>query len=311
MYGPKGQGAGGGRPSGQPKKVTVPEIRARKEGAPLAMVTAYDFTMARLLDEGGADILLVGDSLGMVVQGHPTTLPVTIEEICYHSRTVARGARRAHVVADMPFMSFQVSAVQALENAGRLIKEGACESVKLEGGEEVTEHVRRIVAAGIPVMGHIGLTPQSVHAIGGFKVQGKGEEDAARLLRDAVALERAGCFAIVLEAIPPDLAEDITAAVSVPTIGIGAGAGCDGQVLVCYDLLGMYPDLKPRFAKRFAEVGEQIVTATRAYVEEVQGRTFPAPEHTFKPNGHSRPARPTPEPAPVPVEEIPPHWQTH
>jgi 3-methyl-2-oxobutanoate hydroxymethyltransferase len=215
------------------------------------------------------------------------------------------------VVADMPFMSFQVSAVQALENAGRLIKEGACESVKLEGGEEVTEHVRRIVAAGIPVMGHIGLTPQSVHAIGGFKVQGKREEDAARLLRDAVALERAGCFAIVLEAIPPDLAEDITAAVSVPTIGIGAGAGCDGQVLVCYDLLGMYPDLKPRFAKRFAEVGEQIVTATRAYVEEVQGRTFPAPEHTFKPNGHSRPARPSPEPAPVPVEEIPPHWQTH
>jgi 3-methyl-2-oxobutanoate hydroxymethyltransferase len=311
MYGPKGQGSGGGRPGSMPKKVTVPDIRARKDGPPLAMVTAYDFTMARLLDEGGADILLVGDSLGMVIQGHPTTLPVTVEEICYHSRAVARGARRAHVVGDMPFMSFQVSPVQALENAGKLVKDGACESVKLEGGEDVAEHVRRIVSAGIPVMGHVGLTPQSVHAMGGFKVQGKGEEDAARLLRDAAALEQAGAYAIVLEAIPPDLAEDITALVSVPTIGIGAGAGCNGQVLVCYDLLGMYPDLKPRFAKRFAEVGEQIMAATRAYVEEVQGRAFPAAEHTFKPSGHRRLAHPTPEPVAVPVEEIPPHWQTH
>jgi 3-methyl-2-oxobutanoate hydroxymethyltransferase len=311
MYGPKGQGSGGGRPGSMPKKVTVPDIRARKDGPPLAMVTAYDFTMARLLDEGGADILLIGDSLGMVIQGHSTTLPVTVEEICYHSRAVARGARRAHVVADMPFMSFQVSPVQALENAGKLVKDGACESVKLEGGEEVAEHVRRIVSAGIPVMGHVGLTPQSVHAIGGFKVQGKGEEDAARLMRAAAALEQAGAYAIVLEAIPPDLAEDITALVSVPTIGIGAGAGCNGQVLVCYDLLGMYPDLKPRFAKRFAEVGEQITAATRAYVEEVQGRSFPAAEHTFKPSGHRRLAHPTPEPAAGPAEEIPPHWQTH
>lgn len=315
MYGPKGQGGGSGRPAATPKKVTVPDIRARKGGAPLAMVTAYDFTMARLLDDGGADILLVGDSLGMVVQGHATTLPVTVEEICYHGRAVARGARRAHVVGDMPFMSFQLSAVQALENAGRMMKDGAFESVKLEGGEEIAEHVRRIVAAGIPVMGHIGLTPQSVHAMGGFKVQGKGEEDAARVLRGARALEEAGAYAIVLEAIPPDLAEEITESVNVPTIGIGAGVGCDGQVLVCYDLLGMYPDLKPRFAKRFAEVGEQIVAATRSYVEEVQGRTFPAPEHTFKANGIRRRSAPTPEPAPAPppaaVEEIPPHWQTH
>jgi len=275
------------------------------------MVTAYDFTMARLLDEGGADLLLVGDSVGMVVQGHATTLPVTVEEICYHGRAVARGARRAHVVGDMPFMSFQVSAIQALENAGRMMKDGSFESVKLEGGEEVAEHVRRIVAAGIPVMGHVGLTPQSVHAMGGFKVQGKGDEDADRLLRDARALDEAGAYAIVLEAIPPDLAEEITASVSVPTIGIGAGASCDGQVLVCYDMLGMYPDLKPRFAKRFSEVGEQIMVATRAYVDEVQARTFPAAEHTFKPNGPRRARPSSPEPEGLAVEDIPPHWQTH
>lgn len=308
MYGPQGHG-GGSKPAA---KVTVPEIRSRKGGPPLAMVTAYDFTMARLLDEGGADMLLVGDSLGMVVQGHATTLPVTVEDICYHGRAVARGARRAHVVGDMPFMSFQVSAASALENAGKLMKEGSFESVKLEGGEEVAEHVRRIVAAGIPVMGHVGLTPQSVHAMGGFKVQGKGDA-ADRVLADAKALEEAGCYAIVLEAIPPDLAEDVTASVSVPTIGIGAGKGCDGQVLVCYDLLGMYRDLKPKFAKRFAEVGDQVVGAVRAYVDEVQARTFPGPEHSFKPNG-AAPRRPVVAPPRHDVldpDEIPPHWQTH
>jgi 3-methyl-2-oxobutanoate hydroxymethyltransferase len=309
MYGP--QGHGGGKPVA---KVTVPEIRARKGGPPIAMVTAYDFTMARLLDEGGADLLLVGDSLGMVVQGHATTLPVTVEDICYHGRAVARGARRAHVVGDMPFMSFQISPASALENAGKLMKEGSFESVKLEGGEEVAEHVRRIVAAGIPVMGHVGLTPQAVHAMGGFKVQGKGD-DAERVLRDACALEEAGCYAIVLEAIPPDLAEEVTARVSVPTIGIGAGKGCDGQVLVCYDLLGMYRDLKPKFAKRFAELGDQVVGAVRAYVEEVQARTFPGPEHSFKPNHAPSPTARRPVPTPrhdvLDVDEIPPHWQTH
>lgn len=313
MYGPKGQG-NAGRLAGQPKKVTVPEIRARKGGLPISMVTAYDFTMARLLDAGGVDMLLVGDSLGMVIQGHPTTLPVTVEDICYHGRAVARGARRAHVVGDMPFMSFQVSPIQALENAGRMMKDGAFESIKLEGGEEVAEHVRRIVAAGIPVMGHVGLTPQSVHAMGGFKVQGKGEHNAARVIRDAKALEEAGAYAIVLEAIPPDLAEELTAAVSIPTIGIGAGAGCDGQVLVCYDMLGMFPDLEPKFAKRFAQVGEQIVQATQLYVGEVQERTFPALEHTFKPNDPRRaprPVQPSPEPTGLTMEEIPPHWQTH
>jgi 3-methyl-2-oxobutanoate hydroxymethyltransferase len=277
------------------------------------MITAYDFTMARLLDEGGADILLVGDSLGMVVQGHTTTLPVTVEEICYHGRAVARGARHAHVVGDMPFMSFQVSAERALENAGRLIKDGSFESVKLEGGEAVAEHVRRIVAAGIPVMGHVGLTPQSVHAMGGFKVQGKDEEAFERVIEGARALDEAGAYAIVLEAIPPDLAAEVTEVVSVPTIGIGAGPACDGQVLVCYDLLGMYTDLKPKFAKRFAEVGQQILRATRDYVEEVQDRRFPAAEHTFKPSG-LRPSRGAGEYAPKPpltADEIPPHWQTH
>ncbi len=266
------------------ERVTVPSIRARKGGEPIAMVTAYDFTMARLLDEGGADILLVGDSLGMVVQGHNTTLPVTIDEICYHGRCVARGARRAHVVGDMPFMSFQVSSEKALENAGKMLKEGSFESVKLEGGIEVAEHVARIVSAGIPVMGHVGLTPQSVHAMGGFKVQGKGDRAAERVIEGARALEEAGAYAIVLEAIPPDLAGEITRAVGIPTIGIGAGAGCDGQVLVCYDLLGMYRDLSPKFAKRFAEVGEMIVEATASYVNEVRDRSFPAAQHTFKPN---------------------------
>jgi len=271
-------------------KVTVPAIVARKGQRPIAMVTAYDFTMARLLDEGGADILLVGDSLGMVVQGHANTLPVTVDEICYHGRAVVRGARAAHVVGDMPFMSFQVSAQLALENAGKLMKEGSFESVKLEGGVEVAEHVFRIVSAGIPVMGHIGLLPQSVHALGGFKVQGKRAEAAARVLRDAKALEEAGAYAIVIEAVPPDLAAQITASVSIPTIGIGAGAGCDGQVLVCYDLLGMYRDLSPKFAKRFAELGDAIVEATQAYVSEVRDRSFPAPEHTFKANNFAVPA---------------------
>jgi 3-methyl-2-oxobutanoate hydroxymethyltransferase len=303
MYGPQGVA-----PTPPARKVTVPDIRGRKGGPPLTMVTAYDFTMARLLDEGGADLLLVGDSLGMVVQGNATTLPVTVEEICYHGRAVARGARRAHVVGDMPFMSFQVSPMQALENAGKLLKDGGFESVKLEGGEEVAEHVRRIVGAGIPVMGHVGLTPQSVHAMGGFKVQGKSEEAAARVIEGARALDEAGVYAIVLEAIPPDIAEAITALVSVPTIGIGAGPACDGQVLVCYDLLGMYPDLKPKFAKRFAEVGEQIIKATADYVGEVRARTFPAAAHTFKPSGLRRFTR---EDSARGEEDIPSHWQTH
>jgi 3-methyl-2-oxobutanoate hydroxymethyltransferase len=272
-------------PSRAVRKATAPDLRARKgSGVPIAMVTAYDYTMACLADEAGVDAVLVGDSLGMVVQGLKNTIPVTLDEISYHGRAVARGLSHAHLVGDMPFMSYQVSPQQAVESAGKLMKDGAFESIKLEGGEDFAEHVARIVRAGIPVMGHIGLTPQSVHAFGGFKVQGRGDEAAEKLLRDAIALERAGAFSIVLEAIPPDLAARVTAEISIPTIGIGAGAACDGQVLVCTDLLGMLRGHSPKFAKRFAEVGDAIVGAMRSYVEEVQAHTFPGPEHAYKPN---------------------------
>ncbi len=278
----------------QLRKVTVPAIRSRKarlgknesaDGAtPIAMVTAYDYTMARLVDEAGVDMILVGDSLGMVVQGLQNTIPVTLEEICYHGRAVARGVARAHIVGDMPFLSYQVSPTQAVESAGRMFKEGMFESVKLEGGEAFAEHVHRLVRAGIPVVGHVGLTPQSVHALGGFKVQGRGDDAAEQVIRDARAVEAAGAFCIVLEAIPPDVAERVTEAVSVPTIGIGAGAACDGQVLVCTDLLGMSRGPSPKFAKRFAELGDAAVSAFRAYVRDVQSGEFPGPEHSYKPN---------------------------
>jgi 3-methyl-2-oxobutanoate hydroxymethyltransferase len=267
------------------KKVTVPDLRARKtSGEKIAMVTAYDYTMARLVDEAGVDMVLVGDSLGMVVQGLTTTIPVTMDEMAYHCRAVARGLGRAHLVGDLPFMSYQVSPQQAVESAGKLMKEGACESIKLEGGQEVAEHVHRIVRAGVPVVGHIGLTPQSVHALGGFKVQGRGQDGAEKVLADAVALEQAGAFAIVLEAIPPDLAAQVTALVSIPTIGIGAGAGCDGQVLVCTDLLGLSRGHQPKFAKRFGNLGDAAVDAFTAYVSEVRAGTFPGAGQTYKPN---------------------------
>ena len=267
------------------RKVTVLDIGARKGAGPaLAMVTAYDFTMARLIDEAGADLILVGDSLGMVVQGLANTIPVTLDEICYHGRAVARAATTAHVVGDLPFMSYQVSAAQAVESAGKLMKEGAFESVKLEGGEEVAEHVARIVRAGVPVMGHVGLTPQSVHALGGFKVQGRGDEAEAKILADAKAIEQAGAYAIVLEAIPPDVAARVTASVGVPTIGIGAGPACDGQVLVCTDLLGLSRGHSPKFAKHYAELGDAVVGAVKEYVSEVQSGAFPGREHTYKPN---------------------------
>ncbi|MFO0741182.1 MAG: 3-methyl-2-oxobutanoate hydroxymethyltransferase [Labilithrix sp.] len=270
-------------PGSSVKKVTVPDLRARKGGTKIAMVTAYDFTMARLVDEAGADMVLVGDSLGMIVQGLSTTIPVTLDEMAYHCRAVARGLARAHLVGDLPFMSYQISPAQAVESAGKLMKEGACESIKLEGGQEVAEHVHRIVRAGIPVVGHVGLTPQSVHALGGFKVQGRGEA-AEKVLADAIALEQAGAFSIVLEAVPPDLAERITSLVSVPTIGIGAGAGCDGQVLVCTDLLGLSRGHQPKFAKRFAELGDLAVKAIGQYVHEVRSGAFPAAAQTYKPN---------------------------
>jgi 3-methyl-2-oxobutanoate hydroxymethyltransferase len=268
------------------RKITSPELRSRKvaSGAEaIVMVTAYDFTMARLMDEGGVDAILVGDSLGMVVQGQPNTLAVTLDEIAYHARAVVRGAERAHVVGDMPFMSYQISPERALESAGKLVKEGGVESIKLEGGEEFAEHVRRIVRAGIPVVGHVGLLPQSVHAMGGFKVQGRGAE-ADRIVRDARALEEAGAFAVVVEGVPPDVGAAVTRAISIPTIGIGAGPNCDGQVLVSTDLLGLNLGQSPKFVKRFAELGQAAIGAVAEYAREVRVHEFPGPEHSYKPN---------------------------
>ncbi len=264
------------------QRVTIHTLRQMKErGEKIAVLTAYDATFGRLLDEAGADVLLVGDSLGMVVQGHDTTLPVTLDEMAYHCRAVARGVRRAHVVGDMPFGTYQASIDQGVANAARLMKEGGCHSIKLEGGAVHAELVRRLVAAGIPVMGHIGLTPQSYHQLGGFKVQGRDSGGRERLLADARALEDAGAYAIVLEAIPADIAREITAAVSVPTIGIGAGVACDGQVLVSYDMLGMDETFKPRFVRRFATLGATIKDAVAAYVSEVRGGTFPSDAESF------------------------------
>jgi 3-methyl-2-oxobutanoate hydroxymethyltransferase len=260
------------------RPMTVPEFRSAKgRGTPLAVLTAYDCTMARILDAAGVDGLLVGDSLGMVVQGEPNSLAVTLDEMIYHTRLVARGAQRSLVIVDMPFMSYQVSPQQALANAGRIIKEGRAHAVKLEGGQRTCPAVEAIVTADIPVMGHVGLTPQSVHRLGGFRVQ----RDAERLLDDARALEQAGVFAIVVECVPAELARDITAAVQVPTIGIGAGSGCDGQVLVTHDLLGLFDELRPRFVKRYAELGEAVRAAVVQYCAEVRERRFPAAEHEF------------------------------
>jgi len=263
-------------------KVTIHTLRQMKaRGEKIAMLTAYDATFARLLDEAGADVLLIGDSLGMVVQGHDTTLPVTLDEIAYHCRAVARGARRAHVVGDMPFMSYQASIEQGMTNAGKLMKEGGCHAVKLEGGAVHAELVSRLVSAGIPVMGHIGLTPQSFHQFGGFKVQGRDPGGRERLLADALTLEAAGAYAIVLEAIPADIAYDITAALSIPTIGIGAGTGCDGQVLVSYDALGMDETFKPRFVRRYAMLGEAIKDAVTHYIADVRDGSFPSDAESF------------------------------
>jgi len=264
------------------QKVTIHTLRQMKErGERIAVLTAYDATFARLFDESGADVLLVGDSLGMVVQGHETTLPVTLDEMIYHCRAVVRGVRRAHVVGDMPFMTYQASLEQGLANAGRLMKEGGVGSIKLEGGAQHAELVRRLVASGIPVMGHIGLTPQSFHQLGGFKVQGREAGGRDKLLADARSLDEAGAYAIVLEAIPADIAREITGAVSAPTIGIGAGVACDGQVLVSYDMLGMDETFKPRFVRRFAMLGQTIHDATAAYVAEVRGGTFPSDAESF------------------------------
>lgn len=265
------------------KPVTIHTLKKLKDaGQKICMVTAYDATFARLFDEAGADVLLVGDSVGMVVQGHDSTLPVTMDQMVYHSRAVTRGARRAHVVGDLPFMSYQNSVEDAVRNAGRLVIEGGVGSVKLEGGEEFADVISRIVRASIPVMGHLGLTPQSVHKMGGYVVQGRDDDTARKLISDAVALEQAGCYAIVLEGVPLELAKTITARLSIPTIGIGAGKHCDGQVLVSYDLLGLNPHFKPKFVKHYAMLGESVKDAAGAYFDEVRGGSFPDEEHSFR-----------------------------
>jgi 3-methyl-2-oxobutanoate hydroxymethyltransferase len=258
------------------KPVRVPDLMAQKRrGEKIAVLTAYDATMARLLDRAGVDVLLVGDSVGMVVLGYDTTLPVTLDEILHHTRAVVRGTERALVVADMPFLTYQVSPAEAVRNAGRLLKEGGAGAVKLEGGRPVIDVVKRLVDVGIPVMGHLGLLPQSVHQIGGFVKQATRPEQVDTLLADATALEEAGAFAFVLESIPPDVAKTATAHVGIPTIGIGAGPYCDGQVLVCSDMLGLFDEFVPPFVKLYAHLADTIVTAGQAYVEDVRAGRYP------------------------------------
>lgn len=264
------------------KRVTVSTVKEMKAaGKPIAMLTAYDYSMARLLDEAGVDMLLVGDSLGNVVLGYDSTIPVTVEDMIRHGAAVCRGAKRAMVVVDMPFLSYQVSAEDAVRNAGRIFKETGAQAVKLEGGVEMAETVAAIVRAGIPVVGHIGLTPQSVHQLGGFKVQGKDVQAAQKLLEGAQALEDAGAFAVVLECVPSALAKLATERVGIATIGIGAGCDCDGQVLVVNDMLGMYSDFTPKFVKQFADLQTQMKAAVAAYCEAVSARSFPAQQHGF------------------------------
>ena len=268
-----------GRISGEDRPVTVPDfLAAKSRGVRLTMLTAYDYTMARLLDAAGVDGLLVGDSLGMVVQGHEHSLGVTLGHVIYHTQMVGRGVRHSLLVADLPFMTFQVSPQQALENAGRLVKEGGAHAVKLEGGVRSAAAITAITSADIPVMGHIGLTPQSLHRVGGFRVQ----RDEAKILEDALATEQAGAFAVVVECVPVDMAQKITAAIKIPTIGIGAGAGCDGQILVTHDMLGLFDDFKPRFVKQYADLGREVLRAAETYCREVREGTFPATEHTFR-----------------------------
>ena len=268
------------------QKITVPEIAAAKaNGRPIVAITAYDFPLARVVDDAGVDMILVGDSLGMVVQGLETTIPVTMDEMIYHTRMVVRARRRALVVADLPFLSYQVSPTEAVANAGRLIKEGGAEAVKLEGGRAVADTIERLAAVDIPVVGHVGLTPQSVHRMGGHKVQGRkhghGAGQRERLIEDALAVESAGAFAVVLEGIPLDLAAELTERLSIPTIGIGAGRHCDGQILVLHDVLGLCEGASPRFAKRYADLWNAALDAVRSYASEVRDGSFPTAAQSF------------------------------
>lgn len=266
------------------KQVTIATIKEMKQnGEPITMVTAYDVAMARNVNEAGIDMILVGDSVGNVMLGYSSTVPVTMDEMIHHTKAVMRGNKTALVVGDMPFMSYQASIVDGMYNAARFLKETGCTAVKLEGGSEVCELVRKLTQAGIPVVGHIGLTPQSVNQLGGFKVQGKDVAAAQKLIEDAKALEAAGAFACVLECVPAALAAKITQELhTMATIGIGAGNGCDGQVLVCNDLLGVSGGFCPKFVKKYADLHTETVNAVKAYITEVKDRSFPAPEHTFK-----------------------------
>ncbi|MBE5947275.1 MAG: 3-methyl-2-oxobutanoate hydroxymethyltransferase [Lachnospiraceae bacterium] len=263
------------------KKTVTTFAKAKAEGEKLTMLTAYDYSTAKLIDASGVDSILVGDSLGNVMLGYEDTLSVTMEDMIHHGAAVARGAKEALVVIDMPFMSYQTSVYDAVVNAGRLMKEGRGQAVKLEGGKEVCPQIKAITEAGIPVCAHIGLTPQSINAFGGFKVQGKDEAAAKKLIEDALAVQEAGAFAVVLECVPEKLATIVTEKLNIPTIGIGAGAGCDGQVLVYADMLGMFSDFTPKFVKRFAETGNIMTEAFKAYNKEVKEGTYPTKEHTY------------------------------
>ena len=264
-------------------RVTIRDIATMKaKGRKIPMVTAYDYTSGRLADAAGIPMILVGDSLGMVVLGYESTIPVTVEDMLHHTKAVVRGAGRALVVGDLPFLSYQVDTAQALRNAGRYLQEGGAQAVKLEGGQRVADTVQRIVETGIPVMGHIGLTPQSVNQFGGYRVQGKGREEAAGLIRDALALEQAGAFCVVLELVPSALAREITSRISIPTIGIGAGPYCDGQVQVLHDMLGLYTDFVPKHARRYAQLSTIITDALGRYAAEVEKGEFPSDDESFQ-----------------------------
>ena len=264
------------------KNTTTSIMQMKNSGHKISMLTAYDYTTARLLDEAGVNTILVGDSLGNVILGYEDTISVTVEDMIHHSAAVARGAKNALVVTDLPFMSYQTSVYDAVVNAGRLMKEGRAGAVKLEGGKEVCPQIKAIVSAGIPVVAHLGLTPQSINTFGGFKVQGKTEAAAKKLIEDTKAVEEAGAFLLVLECVPAKLAKLVTESINIPTIGIGAGAGCDGQVLVIYDMLGMFSDFKPKFVKHFANAGDMIREAVKTYIAEIDDGTFPAEEHCYK-----------------------------
>jgi len=268
--------------SSGPKRVTTKVIAGMKDSkTPLACLTAYDFLTARLLDQAGVDLLLVGDSLGMVFQGHETTIPVTLDEMIYHAKAVVRGVTRAMIIVDMPFMSYQANDEEGFRNAGRVMKETGAGGVKFEGGERVAHLVEMTVRAGIPVMGHLGLTPQSIHQYGGYTPRGTTPDEAKQMLRDAKTLENAGAFAVVLEKVPASLAAKITKSIHIPTIGIGAGAGCDGQILVVSDMLGLYEDFQPRFVRRYAQLADEIRGGVGKYVDDVRKRAFPGKKESY------------------------------